>query len=182
MAVRRSVNGFIWSDIVNGVNEVVAIAEPAFFNGKCRGSVTNWTSPTSARPWTGGARPDWFKGARLGLIQKAARTRGTLLNWRGEMIPIFECELCGLPSTSQGLQVDHIGPWRAFLQAWTPAGGALTNAEAKILYSYPGNLRVLCAYCNGSHPEGKAVAQMTRGSVQARSIAAMTATFGDAFE
>lgn len=141
-----------WVDIVASISGWIRHYDPPYLQ---HGDVRHKHYAGADQPWNGN-RPQWFKGVRAGIYRHGRRYVSE------DHFTATHCDGCGWLVSVQGFQIDHMAPWLLYLQQY--ADGWLTNLEARILYNDPGNLRLLCSICNGSHPEIYGPAANTRGA------------------
>lgn len=138
-------------DSFNGGLKSIEEKEQAIFKMPDIGHKQSWLLTA----W-GSKRPSWFLPVRRYFYQNPV---GFLTTNR---VPYYQCGLCNLVCTIQGIQLDHIVPWKSHIHEYISHEG-ISNLQAKIIYNDPRNLRALCSFCNQSHPEMKSLAQSTRG-------------------
>lgn len=108
---------------------------------------------TSQDNYDGNSRLNWIPGIRKHMYSK--------LKWitlKG-CAPHTFCDICGLGTSIQGLQLDHQIPYDDYIAGFTKQ---CTRFEARLLYNDPENLRVICSICNNRHNDKQAPFKGTR--------------------
>lgn len=111
----------------------------------------------SNQAWDG-KRPSWFPGIKRAVVRMGR------VEVRSPDLILIACNNCGLPHTASGIQIDHIGGYEAIIDKCCQNP---TNLEARIAYNSLDNLRAICSFCNGKHPESEPVAKGVRGAAAA---------------
>jgi hypothetical protein len=139
----RQINGAVaWNELVVSVENAIKHGDPAFYQKiKIKGGLENYTYQNSGADWDEATEPSWFDGIRIFIINKTPQLFLKADNYG--TIPGVVCGMCNLPTTFQGIQIDHNSGWKNMIISWKRPGCTMTKLEARIAYNSPHMLRAL---------------------------------------